>query len=134
MSADIRALSATVAVSPQVSPGDLSALVERGFLTLVNNRPDGEDLGQPTGAEIESAARTAGMTYVALPVRGMPDAATVAAFRALLDQEGPVFAYCRSGTRSAMTWALAERARGGDADAIRAAALALGYDLSRLPL
>ena len=64
-------LSDQVSVSPQVWPGDIPALAERGVVLLINNRPDHEQPDQPTSAEIESAARDLGLTYVHLPVQGI---------------------------------------------------------------
>ena len=126
-------LSDQVFVSPQVWPGDIPALAERGVVLLINNRPDHEQPDQPTSAEIESAARDLGLTYVHLPVQGMPSRESVEALAGALEKaEGPAVAFCRSGMRSAVLWALAEAARGGDPDVIRQAAWKAGYDLSGL--
>ena len=135
--ASIRPLSGQVWVAPQVHTDDLGELREAGYAWLVNHRPDGEEPDQPTAAEIESAAAEAGIRVVHAPARGLPDAAVVAATRAVLDEMGPddkaVF-FCRSGMRSAAAWAMAERQAGAEPEALRRAAAEAGYDLSGLPL
>ncbi|MFN3669444.1 MAG: TIGR01244 family sulfur transferase [Brevundimonas sp.] len=129
-----RPLSAAVWASPQLSPDALPALAEAGIRRLVSNRPDGEDPGQPAAADMEAAARAAGMDFVWIPVSGLPDAAQAGAVADLLADGAPTVMFCRSGMRSAALWAMAERSRGADADALRAAAAGAGYDLSRVPL
>lgn len=108
-----------------------------GVTIILNHRPDGEEASQPEGAAIEAAARSAGLTYVAAPIRGLPDAAAVAATAAVLAGLGPddrVLMFCRSGMRSTAAWAMAERARGAEADELRARAAAAGYDIGGVPL
>ncbi|MCG9915737.1 MAG: TIGR01244 family sulfur transferase [Phenylobacterium sp.] len=119
-------------VSPQIAVSDVAAAAEQGFVLIINNRPDGEDPAQPSGAEIEAAARAAGLDYLAIPVRGGPDAAQVEAQREAMDQAlGPVLAYCRSGTRSIVTWALGQAAAGRtDRQTLVALGAEAGYDLS----
>lgn len=119
-------------VSPQIAVSDVAAAAEQGFVLIINNRPDGEDPAQPSGAEIEAAARAAGLDYLAIPVRGGPDAAQVEAQREAMDQaSGPVLAYCRSGTRSIVTWALGQAAAGRtDRQTLVALGAEAGYDLS----
>ncbi|HCK84218.1 MAG TPA: hypothetical protein DHW63_06795, partial [Hyphomonadaceae bacterium] len=58
-------------VSPQIGPEDIAAAKALGVTLIINNRPDGEEFGQPKGAEIEAAAKAASLAYVAIPVRGM---------------------------------------------------------------
>lgn len=118
--------------SPQISEADVAAAAAQGFVLIINNRPDGEDPAQPTGAAIEAAARVAGLDYVAIPVRGGPTSEQVAAVREAIDQaDGPVLAYCRSGTRSIVTWALGQAQAGTlEPDTLIALGAAAGYDLS----
>lgn len=129
-----RPLSPTVWTSPQLSPDALAELAAAGVRRIISNRPDGEDPGQPTAAGMEAAARAAGMDFDWIPVTGMPAPAQVSAAAALLADGRPTVMFCRSGTRSAILWAMSERLRGVDADELRAAAAAAGYDLARLPL
>ena len=100
----------------------------------MSNRPDGEDPGQPSAEEVAEAARTVGLDFVHAPVIGFPDEAAIEAVGDILAKGDPVLMFCRSGTRSAVTWALAMRQNGADADSLRAAGARAGYDLSRLPL
>jgi uncharacterized protein (TIGR01244 family) len=104
----------------------------QGFTTIINNRPDGEDPSQPASAEIEAAAHAAGLAYAHIPVRGGPGPAEVEAVKEVIDSaEGPVLAFCRSGTRSIVTWSIGQAtsgamSRGELTDLGRQA----GYDLS----
>ncbi|MDP3385141.1 MAG: TIGR01244 family sulfur transferase [Phenylobacterium sp.] len=119
-------------VSPQIAVGDVAQAAAQGFLLIINNRPDGEDPAQPDGAEIEAAARAAGLDYVAIPVRGGPDAAQVLAQRQAVEAaDGPVLAYCRSGTRSIVTWAIGQAQAGTvDRQTLIGLGAEAGYDLS----
>lgn len=130
-----RRLIPTVQVSAQITTDDVATAAASGVTRIVNNRPDGEDPGQPTSAEIEAAARAAGLDYRHVPIVGMPSQDQVDAVGSALEDGASTLMYCRSGTRSTMAWALATAARGDlSADDIRAAGAAAGYDLSRLPL
>ncbi|WP_338446667.1 TIGR01244 family sulfur transferase [Pelagerythrobacter marensis] len=127
-----RRLSDTVFASPQIAPGDIAAAKAAGITLVVNNRPDGEADDQPSGAEIEAAAREAGLDYRAIPVggSGFGEAQVDAMAEALDSAEGAVLAYCRSGTRSTLLWSLAQARAGGDPEEIAAAAAAAGYDIA----
>jgi uncharacterized protein (TIGR01244 family) len=127
-----RTLDDTISVFGQITPDDVAEAKALGFTTIINNRPDGEQDGQPAGAEIEAAARAAGLAYVAIPVdhSGFSEAQVTAMAAALGDAEGPVLAFCRSGTRSTFLWALASAWRGEDGDALVAKASNAGYDIS----
>lgn len=121
-----------LSVAPQISLADVAEAARLGFTTLINNRPDGEEPGQPTSAQVEAAAREAGLAYAHIPVRGGPGPAEVEAVRELVDAaDGPVLAFCRSGTRSIVTWSIGQaqsgaRSRGELVSLGREA----GYDLS----
>jgi len=138
MSAPCQTLDDQTLVAPQISPTSLPGFARTGVVVVVSHRPDDEEPGQPTAAEMADAAAAAGLRFVHIPVRGLPDAAAVTATVAVLSALGPrerALMYCRSGTRSAITWALAMRSLGrGEPEDLRAAAAAAGYDLSRLPL
>lgn len=103
-----------------------------GFKTIIANRPDGEALGQPKGDEIRAAAAAQGLHYAALPFAGPPPPATVEAMGDLLQEApAPVLAYCRTGTRSIMAWAMAQALTGARApDEIITLAKNAGYDLA----
>lgn len=127
-------LTDSVSVAGQIAPADLAAAAGAGFVHIVNNRPDSEEPGQPASAEMRAAAEAAGIGYTAIPVdhRGF-GLDQVTAMAAVLDAAaGPVLAFCRSGTRSANLWALAEAHRGGDPEAIITAAARGRYDVSAL--
>ncbi len=99
---------------------------------MICNRPDGEGADQPAFAEIETAARAAGLQAAYQPViSGQVKDADAEAFGALLATlPKPVFAYCRSGTRSATLWSLSEAAHGRPLPEILAATKAAGYDMA----
>lgn len=130
--ADIRRLTDQFLVSPQIEEGDFIELAAQGFRLVINNRPDDEERDQITSAAAEAAAHAAGLGYVHAPFVGAPSREAVEAVAAALAAgPGPCLAYCRSGTRSATAWALAEAARGQiKADDIVARGFAAGYNLS----
>ncbi len=97
---DLKQLSPTLSVTGQITPNDVADLAAQGFTTLVCNRPDGEEPGQPAFADIAAAAKAAGMTAYFMPFQGMPPANYVADFAALAADAGQILAYCRSGARS----------------------------------
>ncbi|MBB4797231.1 sulfide:quinone oxidoreductase [Brevundimonas bullata] len=134
---NIRNLSTTIGVCGQPTLADVAQLVRDGVTVLVSHRPDDEEPGQPDHAELASVAEAGGARFIAIPVSGLPSTEAVRETAAVITSLGPddraVF-FCRSGMRSAATWAMAERLKGADADALRDQALAAGYDLSRLPL
>lgn len=126
-----RKLSDQVLASPQIALADVAAAAAQGVRLIVNNRPEGESEDQTPGAEIEAAARAAGLDYVAIPVThaGFSEAQVKAMSEALSGAEGPVLAYCRSGTRSTLLWALAEAKGGADPEALAEQAAQAGYDI-----
>ena len=129
--ADIRTVTPTFATAPQLAPDDMAEAKAMGFTLVINNRPDGEAPGQPTGAEMQAAAQAQGLDYVAIPVVGGPNDAQVQAMsEAMEGASGPVLAFCRSGTRSIITWARGRAAAGDDRDGLLDAAQVAGYDLS----
>lgn len=118
-------------VAGQIRPEEMDALKAAGVAMIVNNRPDGEEPGQPTAAEVEAAAKAAGLGYRHIPVRGGFSAAQVEEMADALDAaEGPVLAFCKSGTRSIFLWALARAQQGESADELMRKAVAAGYDLT----
>jgi uncharacterized protein (TIGR01244 family) len=121
-----------LSVSPQIQPGDVDEAARQGFRTIINNRPDGEDPTQPSGHEIEAAAANAGLAYYHIPVRGGPTPEQVETTQKVLDEtSGPVLAFCRSGTRSIVTWSLAQALAGAySRDELIGLGRQAGYDLS----
>ena len=129
-----RQLDDAITVAGQIQPADIAEAAAAGYRLVINNRPEGEEPGQPAAADIEAAAKAAGMAYVAIPVdhSGMRRNQVDAMKQALEGADGPALAFCRSGTRSTFLWALA-RADMGDAPAdLAAKAGAQGYDVSPL--
>ena len=100
---DIRKVTDHFSVAPQITPEEARAAAAGGVALIINNRPDGEEPGQPTNAAIEAAAVAAA--------------------------KGPVLAFCRSGTRSITAWAMGEAASGTSRDDLLRLAIAAGYDL-----
>ncbi len=127
--ADVRPVTDAFAVSGQILPEEVAELAER-YRVMINNRPDGEDLGQPTAAEVGRAAQAAGLAYHHIPVSGAPSADQVRRLQAVLkDTDGPALAFCRSGTRCIVTWALGEALGGRPVEALAEQGRAAGYDL-----
>ena len=130
--ADIRQVTKDFAVAPQIAPADMALAAGQGFVLVINNRPDGEAPDQPDSAQMEAAAKAAGLAYVHIPVRGGPTPDQVEAVAdAISGAKGPVLAFCRSGTRSINTWSLGQAASGARPrdELVRLGADA-GYDLS----
>ncbi len=127
----IHPLNKQLSVAPQIDAADVVALAARGFRSIINNRPDDEEPGQPANGELEQAAQQAGMSWRHIPViSGQFTEEQVRSFAAAMKElPGPVLAFCRSGTRCSALWALQAE---GSADAILATARAAGYDLSML--
>lgn len=127
-----RTLDDRVMVAPQIDADQIAEAKTQGVTLIVNNRPDGESPDEPQGAEIEAAARAAGLDYVAIPVgHGGFSQPQVDTMRAALDgATGRTLAYCRSGTRSTYLWALAEAGTGAPLEDIVRKAANAGYDLS----
>ena len=116
-------------VAGQIAPEDVADLAAAGVTIIVNNRPDGEEPGQPAGAEIEAAAKAAGIGYRYVPVAGGFTAEGVNAMAEATEAPGRTLAFCKSGTRSALLWALARARQGDDPEELEAKASAAGYDL-----
>ena len=122
-----RSITTDIMVAPQISVDAVAEAKAAGVALIINNRPEGESDDQIPGADIEAAARAAGMEYIAIPITQPQVMAMVAA---LQGAQGKILAYCRSGTRSTLLWALAESAQGGDPDALTNMAAKAGYDVS----
>ena len=127
-----RQLTERVFASSQIGFAEVAEAAAQGVALIINNRPEDESDDQVPGAEIEAAAHAAGMDYVAIPVThaGFSEWQMEAMAKALAEAPGPVLAYCRSGTRSTLLWALAEASRGRNPGVLAAQAAAAGYDLT----
>lgn len=127
---DIKQLSTNYAVSPQIDAADVVAIARAGFKTIICNRPDMEVPPSHHATVIEAAAKDAGIAFVTIPVthQGM-NLEMIEAQKAAMDgSEGPTLAYCASGTRSSIVWALGQAGE-MPADDILAATAAAGYEL-----
>ncbi|KMW57761.1 Sulfide-quinone reductase [Candidatus Rhodobacter oscarellae] len=130
---DIRRITPDYAVSPQIAPQDMAALAAEGFTTVINNRPDAEITPDLCCDEMRRAAEAAGLRYVANPVvNGALTMQMVEAQGAAIKAStGPVFAWCRSGTRCSIVWALSEAGARPTQEILSALSQA-GYDLPQL--
>jgi uncharacterized protein (TIGR01244 family) len=130
----MRKITETFFAAGQISPGDVASFKAHGFALIINNRPDREEDGQPSAADIEAAVRAAGIAYVHIPVQsgGIDPAAIEPTRLALASTAGPVLAFCRSGARSTALWAMARAASGAAPASLLEAAANAGYDLAPL--
>ncbi|WP_375688640.1 TIGR01244 family sulfur transferase [Pseudooceanicola sp. LIPI14-2-Ac024] len=128
---DIRKINAGLSVGPQITIDAVAALAGAGFRSIICNRPDAEGPDQPGHEEIAAAADAAGLSFRYLPVTpGVVTDDTARAFgEALRTLPGPVFAYCRTGTRSTTLWSLSEADRRPLPEILGKAAAA-GYDMN----
>lgn len=130
---DIRAITPDYAVSPQIEPGDLPAIKAAGYVAVIDNRPDGEIPPQLHTAAMRKAAEALGLTFVANPVIGgaMTMDNVTAQAAAIAAATGPVLAYCASGNRSSMVWALANAGK-RPVDELVGLPARFGYQLDHL--
>jgi uncharacterized protein (TIGR01244 family) len=128
-----RDVTTCFAASPQISLAQVEIAVKEGFKAIICNRPDGEDSGQLDAAEIAAACASHDLSFTHIPVVGGVSQGQIDAMAAALDAaDGPVLAYCRSGTRSTNLWAMAQATNGEDPEGLVSAAAEAGYDLSGL--
>lgn len=127
-----RKISDTVFASPQITLAEVAEASAQGITLIINNRPEGESDDQTPGDVIAAAAESAGITYIAIPVThaGFSEGQVKAMAEALGNSGGPVLAYCRSGTRSTLLWALAEASKGANPATLAAQAAGAGYDIA----
>lgn len=127
------AVTDTFAVSPQLQRRDMTELANAGFRTVICNRPDDEEPGQPAVASMREAAEAAGMAFHHIPVSGggFPSEAIIAFRQVREEADGKVLAFCRTGTRSITLDALASIENLSANERIERAKRA-GYDLSGL--
>lgn len=128
-----KSLTSELSVTAQLSVQDVTKAAALGFKGLINNRPDGESCCQPKSAELEAEASTQGLDYQHIPVVGgkISDDDIAAFTQALEHMTGPVLAFCRSGKRSTVLWALSQ-AQTVDATHLIDTAKRAGYTISDL--
>ena len=126
-----RQLDERTLVDGQIGPDDVQELKALGVTLIVNNRPDGEDAGQPTSDEIEAAAREAGIEYRHVPIARGLGPSDIEAMREAMHSasEGKLFAFCRSGNRSTLAWAVARSEDGVPREDLNRMANEAGFDL-----
>ena len=129
---EIRKINKSISVSPQIMPEDIADIAAAGYKSVICNRPDGEGPDQPVFAEIEKAAKAAGLEtrYIPIVSGKVSDEDAEAFGEAMEALPKPVFAYCRSGTRSATLWSLSEGAKGRPIPDILAETKGAGYDMA----
>lgn len=130
---DIRTLTETLSVSPQIRIDDMREIAGKGYRSLISNRPDGEEPDQPTAEAVRAAAEAAGLVFRHIPVSGgnITDAAAADFASALATLPKPILGFCRTGTRTTSLWALSQAGDQPAADILAAAGTA-GYDLTTL--
>lgn len=130
---DLRYLTDEFSVSPQVDAAHIREIAGAGFKSIMCNRPDHEEPGQPDFDSIAEIAKQEGLEVCWVPVvSGMMTQEALDEFRRALDEmPRPMLAYCRSGTRCTMLWAICKHGAMDDADIAGRAAKA-GYDVSGL--
>lgn len=127
---DLRQLTPDLAVSPQLSAAELRQIAKAGFRVLINNRPDGEIDASSQHKVMEKAAKDAGMRYYHLPFDpGQITPELIAGFAEATAGRGPHLAYCRSGHRCTVLWALSQAGKRPETEILATAAQA-GYDLT----
>ena len=111
---EYRQISDDYSVSGQIQPQDITAIKDAGFRSVICNRPDNEQPGQPSAESIKAAAEAAGLAFRYIPViSGQITMDNVEDQAEALDElEGPVFAYCRSGARCTNLYGLIQQRRG----------------------
>ncbi len=103
-------LAPQVYASGQLFEQDLRLAAKQGVRSIVNNRADGESVGQPSSADLANIAEEVGITFVHFPVESnLLTSQDVENFARIRDDlERPLILFCRSGARSMRLWELAE--------------------------
>ncbi|MGH6658927.1 MAG: TIGR01244 family sulfur transferase [Sphingomicrobium sp.] len=125
-----RQLDDQTATCGQITPGQVAELKAQGFAMLINNRPDGEDPDQPEAGDIEAAAERAGIAYRFVPIIRGIGPGDVECMQSALEEAhgGKVLAFCRSGNRSSLVWALARRQQGASREQVERQLVDAGID------
>lgn len=129
-----RKVTDQVSVSPQIDRADIDEAAGAGVELIINNRPDGEEMGQPSNEELAGYAAEKGIKWAHIPiVSGQVTMEAVASTAAAMKDASNILAYCRSGTRSCNLWGLAQAYNSGlSTTEIIEKAAGAGYDLSGL--
>ena len=129
----MKKLSTHFYVAEQFTAIDFAAASVHGIKTVINNRPDDEAQGQPKSADLEKAAKDLGLHFVHIPIsaKSITDQNIDEFHSTCREVEGPVLAFCRTGQRSTILWALGE-VKSSPVEAVLAVASEAGYDLSRM--
>jgi uncharacterized protein (TIGR01244 family) len=111
---DYRQISEDYSVSGQIQPEEVAAIKAAGFKSVICNRPDDEQPGQPSADSVKAAVEAAGLDFRYIPaISGQITAENVEDQAEALDQlEGPIFAYCRSGARCTNLYGLIQQSKG----------------------
>jgi sulfide:quinone oxidoreductase len=131
---EINKINQQLSVAGQISADDVALIAAQGYKTILCNRPDGEAWGQPTFEAIKQAAEKSGLEILFMPVvnSGVTDE-NILNFTTIFGAvETPMLAYCRTGTRCTILWALSEGAKGTPVEQIVGLAATAGYDLSQM--
>ena len=131
MNFELKKLSNKIWVTGQIMVSNIANIKAQGFNTIINNRFDGENEGQPSAESIRTIAEQAGLKYVYLPIEpGKPTEDAILGFsQAINDCSGAVLAHCGTGMRAAVLWALSQVGQQSADDLISTAKQA-GYDIS----
>ncbi|QOF72308.1 TIGR01244 family phosphatase [Aminobacter sp. SR38] len=111
---EYRQITDDYSVSGQITPDEVAAIKAAGFKSVICNRPDDEQPGQPSADSVKSAVEAAGLAFRYIPViSGAMTGDNVADMADALDEmDGPVFAYCRSGTRCTNLYMAIQQSKG----------------------
>ncbi|ESZ07939.1 MULTISPECIES: TIGR01244 family sulfur transferase [unclassified Mesorhizobium] len=111
---EYRQITEDYSVSGQIQPEEVAAIKAAGFKSVICNRPDDEQPGQPSADTVKAAVEASGLTFRYIPViSGQITAQNVEDQAEALDElEGPVFAYCRSGARCTNLFGLIQQSKG----------------------
>lgn len=108
---ELKQLGEEVWTSPQIQAEDFAELASKGFRTVINNRPDNEEIDQPLSDALRTAAAKAGITYDYLPIVASqitPQQVDTFA-QQLRDLPKPLLAFCRTGNRCSIMWSLVQQ-------------------------
>ncbi len=124
----MKKLTDKIFVDGQIREEDLAEIKAAGVTTIINNRPDGEGMMQPKSADLAAAAKALGIDFVDIPIAGgFPPEYINQMAEIVADTDKTILAFCRTGTRSTLLWALSQAAD-GDIDTILKTAQNAGYD------